>query len=88
MFINEERFIFTTLLMPIGTIAVEAYDTIEVIRYLLRAIKTRNGIAISDVEYDEQSVKYLIFEIIKEALKKFDIDENLIMILPYEDCFY
>ena len=88
MVISQDRFILATLLMPIGTIAVEAYDTIEVIRYLIKAIKTRNGIAISDVEYDEQSIKYLIFEIIKEALKKFNIDENLIMILPYEECFY
>ena len=88
MIINEDKFIFATLLMPIGTIAVEAYDTIEVIRYFVDAIKTRNGIAISDVEYDEQSVKFLVLEIIKEALKKFDIDENLIMIMPYEECFY
>lgn len=30
----------------------------------------------------------MILIIIQEALKKFEIDENLIMILPYEECFY
>ena len=88
MYINKEKFISTSLLMPIGVIAVEAFDTIEVIRYFIRAIKSRNSIAISDVEYDEQSVKFLILEILQEALKKFGIDQNLIMILPYEECFY
>lgn len=88
MYINEEKFISTSLLMPVGTIAVEAFNTIEVIRYFIKAIKSRNGVAISDVEYDEKCVKFLVLEIIKEALKKFNIDENLIMILPYEECFY
>lgn len=88
MYINRENFISTSLLMPVGIIAIEAFDTIEVVKYFIKAIKSRNGVAISDVEYDEQSVKFLILEIIKEALKKFNIDENLIMILPYEECFY
>lgn len=88
MYINKDKFISTMLLMPIGVIAVEAFDTIEVIKYFIKAIKSRNSIAISDVEYDEQSVKFLILEIFKEALKKFGIDQNLIMILPYEECFY
>lgn len=88
MYINQGKFLSTSLLMPIGTIAVEAFDTIEVIRYFIKAIKSRNGVAISDVEYDEQSIKFLVLEIIKQALKKFNVDENLIMILPYEECFY
>lgn len=88
LIISEEKFLSTSLLMPIGVVAVEAYDTIEVVKYFIRAIKTRNGMAISDAEYDEQSVKFLILEIIKEALKKFEINQNLIMMLPYEECFY
>ena len=86
--ISRENFISASLLIPIGVVAVESYDTIEVVKYFIRAIKSRNAIAISDTEYDEQSVKFLILEIVKEALKKFEIDENLIMILPYEECFY
>lgn len=88
MYINKENFISTSILVPVGIIAVEVYDTVEAIKYFIKAIKSRNAIAISDVEYDEDSVKFLVLEIIKEALKKFNIDENLIMILPYEECFY
>lgn len=88
MVISQDNFISTSLLMPIGVVAVEEYETIEIIKYFIQAIKTRNGVVISDAEYDEPSVKFLILEIIKEALKKFEIDENLVMILPYEECFY
>jgi hypothetical protein len=88
MYINQAHFLNTTLLMPVGVIAVEAYDTLEVIKYFIRAIKSRNAIVISDIEYDDTSIKFLILEIIKEALTKFGIDKNLIMILPYEECYY
>ena len=64
------------------------YDTQEVIKWYIRAIKSRNAIAISDVEYAEDNVKSLVLLIIKEALKKFGISENLIMLLPYDECFY
>ena len=74
--------------MPVGVIAVECYDTLEAIKYFIQAIITRNAIVISDVEYSEYNIKSLILLIIQEALKKFGIDENLIMILPYEECYY
>ena len=87
--LNVNRyFLSVQILMPIGVIAVEAFDTIEIIRYFIRAIKSRNAIVISDVEYNELSVKYLIFTIIKEALNKYKMDENLIDILPYNECYY
>lgn len=88
LYINKSNFLLMRMLMPIGIIAVEVYDTIETIKYFIRAIKSRNAIIISDVEYSEISVKYLIYEIIKQALKKFEIDENLITILPFEECYY
>ena len=88
MAINKDDFLYVTMLMPIGVIAVEAFDTIEVIAYLLNAIKSRNAIVVSDVEYDEYSVKFLILEILKEALRKFKLNEELINIYPYEECFY
>ncbi len=86
--INKEKFLFTCIAMPIGVIAIEAYNTQEVIKWYIRAIKSRNAIAISDVEYAEDNVKSLVLLIIKEALKKFEISENLIMLLPYDECFY
>ena len=86
--INKEKFLSTCIAMPIGVIAIEVYDTQEVIKWYIRAIKSRNAIAISDVEYAEDNVKSLVLLIIKEALKKFGISENLIMLLPYDECFY
>ena len=88
MQINKNGFLSASILMPIGIIAVEAFETKEVLKYILRAIKSRNALAISDVEYDEMCVKFLLLEIIKEALIKFKINPDLIMILPYEECFY
>ena len=88
MQINKKGFLSASILMPIGIIAVEAFETKEVLKYILRAIKSRNALAISDVEYDERCVKFLLLEIIKEALIKFKINPDLIMILPYEECFY
>lgn len=84
----DNNFVFATLTDSIGLIAVECFETTEVIRYFIRAIKSRNAIIISDVEYNEHSVKSFILLIIKEALKKFNIDENLLNILPYEECSY
>ena len=86
--INKDKFLSTCIAMPIGVIAIEVYDIQEVIKWYIRAIKSRNAIAISDVEYAEDNVKSLVLLIIKEALKKFEISENLIMLLPYDECFY
>ena len=84
----NNNFLSVEIDMPVGVIAVECYDTLETIKYFIKAIQTRNAIVISDVEYSEYNIKSLILLIIQEALKKFGIDENLIMILPYEECYY
>lgn len=86
--INKQGFMFSQVLVPEGIIAVEAYEPLEIIKYWIKAIKTRNAIAISSVEYDETSIEALILIIIKEALSKYNLDENLIMYIPFEECFY
>lgn len=86
--IISNNFLSVQILMPIGVIAIEVFEIIEIIRYLIRAIKSRNAIVISDVEYNELSTKYLIYNIIKEALRKFEINEDLIDILPFDECYY
>ena len=63
--INQDKFLSTCIAMPIGVIAIEVYDTQEVIKWYIRAIKSRNAIAISDVEYAEDNVKSLVLLIIK-----------------------
>ena len=79
---------FSQIMVPEGIIAVEAYEPLEIIKYWIKAIKSRNAIAIASVDYDETSIESLILIIIQEALSKFNLDKNLIMYMPYEECFY
>ena len=85
---REDNFVSCIYKTSIGVIGIEAYEIIEVIKYIIRGIKTRNAIIISDIEYKEMDDKNLIIEIVKEALRKFEIDSELIQILPYEECDY
>lgn len=83
-----DGFVSAKYKVSIGVVAVECYEVLEIVRYIIRGIKTRNAIIISDIEYEEKDEKNLILLIIKEALKKYGIDENLIQIMPYEECEY
>ena len=84
---REDKFVSGKYSTSIGVIAVECFDTIEVLKYMLNGIKTRNAIIISDVEYEENDDKNLFQVIINEALKKIGL-ENLILVMPYEECNY
>lgn len=84
----DNKFISAIYKTAIGVVAVECYDFLECVKYMIESIKTRNAIIISDVEYFEKDDKNLILMIIQEALKKFEINENLIQIVPYEECDY
>lgn len=86
--INNQGFMLSQVLVPIGIIAVEVYEPLEIIKYWIKGIKSRNAIAISSVEYNENSIEALVLIIIKEALKKYKIDDNLVMYLSFEECFY
>ena len=85
---REDGFIKAKYMVSRGVVIVESYDLIESIKYMIRAIKTRNAVIISDIEYEEKDDKHLIALIINEAYKKFDMKEELIQILPYEECDY
>ena len=84
----DNKFISAIYKTAIGVVAVECYDFLECVKYMIESIKTRNAIIISDVEYFEKDDKNFILMIIQEALKKFEINENLIQIVPYEECDY
>lgn len=84
----DNKFISAIYKTAIGVVAVECYDFLGCVKYMIESIKTRNAIIISDVEYFEKDDKNLILMIIQEALKKFEINENLIQIVPYEECDY
>ncbi len=71
-----------------GNIVIETDSVIDIIKYFVDAIKTRNTITISKLEYNEVSIESVILVIFCEALNKFGLDRNLLMIIPYEECFY
>lgn len=85
---REDRFVSGKYKTSVGIVAVESYETKESIKYMIKGIKTKNSIIISDVEYKETDEKGLIILIIKEALKKYGIKEELIERLPYEEVDY
>lgn len=74
-------------LVPIGNIVVETNNVLDVIKYFVKGIKSRNTITISQTEYSEISLSNMILIIFVEALAKFNISRNTLMILPYEECF-
>lgn len=85
---NEQGFVSNIYTTSVGLIAVETYNPIYIIEYFVLAIQSRNVIAISDIEYEEESIKSAILIIFTEALKKFNIDHNIINIIPFEECDY
>lgn len=70
---------------PMGNIVVETNDVLKVVRYFVLGIKTRNTITISQTEYIEFNLSNLILVIFSEALSKFGISRNTLMIIPYEE---
>lgn len=74
--------------VPIGNIVVETNNVLDVIRYFVGGIKSRNTITISQTEYYELSLSNMVLIIFIEALAKFNISRNTLMILPFEECLY
>lgn len=85
---REDNFVYTTYLASIGVAIVECYSTIDILKYMIKSIKTRSTVIISDIEFKEDDDKHLLLMIIRESLKKFNIDCNIVQILPYEECDY
>ncbi len=74
--------------VPTGNIVVETNDVLQVIKYFVGGIKSRNTITISQTEYNELSLSSMMLIIFTEALAKFNISRNTLMIMPYEECSY
>ena len=77
-------FISGVLVTPKGVIVKEETTINEVVKYYITALNTRNAVIIKDINYNEASVKNLILLIFHEAMKKFEVDEKLIQLLPNE----
>ncbi len=77
----DNKFMFSQYQVPVGIIAIETNDAYTAIQNILRAIGTRNAIVEIEKNYNEHSIENLILVIVKEAIKKFKIDENIIQIV-------
>ncbi|MBE5812220.1 MAG: hypothetical protein E7314_01015 [Clostridiales bacterium] len=83
--IDQAGFVRGALVVPKGLILKEESDIEKVIELYVDAILSRNALVISDIEYLDVSVKKFILEIMQIALEKFEVDKNLIQLLPYEE---
>ncbi len=86
--IIKDKFMFSQVQVPVGLIAIQTSETLEIIKYWIKAINTRNAVCVSSPSFSETSVEALLLIILKEALYKFEIDNELIQYLPFEECFY
>ena len=84
----DNGFLYGIYTTSVGNVVVECESTIDVLKYFIYAIKSRNTITISDLNYSENDLKHAICMIFSEAIKKYGISEDLISIMPYEECYY
>ena len=84
----DNGFVKGSYLTSIGIFVVDVSNPIKVLQLMIKAIKTRNSICISDYTYSEVSVNSALLIIFCEALAKYSLDRNLIMLLPTEECYY
>ncbi len=80
------EFYYGIYTVSVGNILIETSNTISCLKYFVKGIKSRNSITISDIEYHENDLKNAILLIFKNALEKYEIDSNLLNIIPYEEC--
>lgn len=80
------EFYYGTYTTSVGNILVETTSSVNVLKYFVKAIKSRNSITISDIEYHENDLKNAILLIFQNALEKYKINTHLLNIMPYEEC--
>ena len=80
------EFYYGTYTTSVGNILVETTSSVSALKYFVKAIKSRNSITISDIEYHENNLKNAILLIFQNALEKYKINTHLLNIMPYEEC--
>ena len=80
------EFYYGTYTTSVGNILVETTSSVSALKYFVKAIKSRNSITISDIEYHENDLKNAILLIFQNALEKYKINTHLLNIMPYEEC--
>ena len=71
--------------MPIGVIGIECSGVEDSIKSMLKSISTRNSIIILHDNFSKYSTESLILLIIKECLKNFYVDDNIIQMFQKEE---
>ena len=71
--------------VPVGVIGIECSTSKEAIKCIFKAISTRNSIIILHNNYNKYSTEALILFIVKECLKNFYIDDNIIQMFEKEE---
>lgn len=71
--------------VPIGVVGIECSTIKESIKTIFKAISTRNAIMVLEQNYNEYSTEALILLIVKESLKNFYIDDNIIQIFEKQE---
>lgn len=74
--------------VPVGVIGIECNSTERAIKAIFKAISTRNAVIILHDNYNQYSTEALILLIVKECLKNFYVDDNIVQMFPREqiDC--
>lgn len=80
----DNKFMFSQYQVPVGIIAVKTNSFYIAIENIFKAVGTRNAIVVIEENYNEHSIENLILLIVQEALKKFNINENIIQIVNKE----
>lgn len=71
--------------VPIGVIGVECESARDAIANMLRAISTRNAVIVLHQNYNQYSTEALILLIIKDCLKSYYIDDNIVQMYGIEE---
>ena len=84
----ENGFVYGSYTTSVGNVVIETGSTIDVLKYFIYGIQSRNTITISDLDYSEKDLKHALALIFSESIKKYGISEELLSIMPYEECYY
>lgn len=80
----DNKFMFSQYQVPVGIIAIKTNNSYIAMQNIFKAVGTRNAIVVIEENYNEHSIENLLLLIVEEALKKFNIDENIIQIVDKE----
>ena len=60
-------------------------NKLEIIKSIFKAVTTKNGLVIIEDDYNKYSIENFILLIVREALKKLQIDQNIVQIVDKKE---